>query len=202
MNDIEEKRMREVRQKYRRKNRRLYRKLQDGKYFQADLGVDDRSDYMSIDMFDFSVEFCPIEKLCVETEDKSIALAMYVLKTFLNKETFCQLMEILNVLEEFDDGFEGFEIKKTNQTIECRLIAPFILENRLETREGRNIVRRVTEYKELLIDILDEVTSEYTKKYKNTTCLNKNTVIEEEKQEKGRTRGGKRGHEGGFQYKF
>lgn len=198
MNDEEEKRMREVRQKYRRKNRRLYSKLQDGKYFQADLGVDDRSDYMSIDMFDFSVEFCPIEKLCVETEDKSIALAIYVLKTFLTKETFCQLMEILNVLEEFDDGFEGFEIKKTNQTIECRLIAPFILKK----RKNEQIVTMVTEYKELLIDILDEVTSEYTKKYKNTTCLNKNTVIEEEKQETRRTRRGKRGRVGGFQYKF
>jgi len=195
MDDEEEKRMREVRQKYRRTNRPLYRKLLDGKYFQADLGVDDRSDYMSIDMFDFSVEFCPIEKLCVETEDKSIALAMYVLKTFLNKETFCQLMEILDVLEKFDDGFEGFEIKKTNQTIECRLIAPFILKK----RKNQRIVRRVTKYKELLIDILDEVTSEFTDKYENTTCLNKNMVIEEQKR---RTRRGKRGREGGFQYKF
>lgn len=174
MDEIEEQRMREVRQKYRRKNRRLYRKLQDGKYFQADLGVDDRSDYMSIDMFDFSVEFCPIEKLCVETEDKSIALAMYVLKTFLSKETFCQLMEILYVLEEFDDGFEGFEIKKTNHMIECRLIAPFILKK----RKNEQIVRRVTKYKELLIDILDEVTSEFTDKYENTTCRDKNMIIE------------------------
>ena len=61
---------REVIQKYMKDKPLLYKKIQDGHYFWNDMGTDKSSDYMSIDMSDFSIRLCA-GKRCNVTEEIS-----------------------------------------------------------------------------------------------------------------------------------